>query len=118
MAIIKIIFYDNNALVAILSPTERLIYYQLEFLLLCFVTEFNSLVQFFQSTSNICLKKVYLCMLHRQTNQKISIKSESSGDFFWKLFPNGKGEERAASADCKLGGFKHKIFQWQDRIVK
>jgi len=57
-------------------------------------------------------------MLHRQTNKKISIKSESSGEFFWKLFPDGKGEERAASADCKLGGFKHKIFKWQDRIVK
>ena len=46
------------------------------------------------------------------------MKSESSGEFFWKLFPDGKGEERAASADCKLGGFKHKIFNWQDRIVK
>jgi hypothetical protein len=57
-------------------------------------------------------------MLHRQTNQKNLIKSESSGEFFWKLFPDGKGEERAASADCKLGGFKHKIFKWQDRIVK
>ncbi len=53
----KDFIYDNNALMAILSPTERLIYYQLEFLLLCFASEFNSLVQFFQSTNNICLKK-------------------------------------------------------------
>jgi hypothetical protein len=68
------------------SPTKRLIYYQLEFLLLSFASEFNSLVQFFQRTSNICLKKVYLCMLHRQTNQKISIKSESSGEFFGNHF--------------------------------
>ncbi len=51
-------------------------------------------------------------MLHRQTNKKNSIKSESSGEFFWKLLPDGKGEERAALADCKLGGFKHKIFKW------
>ncbi len=42
---------------AIFSPTERLIYCQLEFLLLCFASEFSSLFQFFQSTSNICLKK-------------------------------------------------------------
>jgi hypothetical protein len=118
VAFIKIIIYNNNALIAFLSPTERLIYYQLEFSLLCFASEFKSLVQFFQRTSNICLKKVYLCILHRQTNKKISIKTESSGEFFWKLFPDGKGEERAASADCKLGGFKHKIFKWHDRIVK
>jgi hypothetical protein len=57
-------------------------------------------------------------MLHRQTNKKNLIKSESSDEVFWKLFPDGKGEERAASADCKLGGFQHKIFKWQDRIVK
>jgi hypothetical protein len=57
-------------------------------------------------------------MLHRQTNKKISRKTESSGEFFWKLFPDGKGEERAASADCKSGGFKHMIFKWQERIVK
>jgi hypothetical protein len=50
--------------------------------------------------------------------KNISTKTESSGGFFLKLFPDGKGEERAASADCKLGGFKHKIFKWQDRIVK
>jgi hypothetical protein len=29
-----------------------------------------------------------------------------------------KGEEREASADCKLGEFKHKIFKWQHRILK
>ncbi len=46
------------------------------------------------------------------------MKSESSDGFFWKLFPVKKGEERTASADCKLGGFKHKIFKWQHRIVK
>jgi hypothetical protein len=37
-------------------------------------------------------------MLHRQTNKKNPNKSESSGEF-----SDGKGEERAASADCKLG---------------
>jgi hypothetical protein len=31
---------------------------------------------------------------------------------------SAKGEERAASADCKLGRFKHKIFKWRRRIVK
>ncbi len=31
---------------------------------------------------------------------------------------NEKGKERAASADCKLGGFKHKLFKWMHRIVK
>ncbi len=31
---------------------------------------------------------------------------------------NEKREERAASADCKLGGLKHKIFKWMHRIVK
>jgi hypothetical protein len=66
----KIIIYNNNDLIAFVSPTGRLIYYKLEFLLPCFASEFNSLVQFFQRTSNICLKKVYLCMLHRQTNKK------------------------------------------------
>ncbi len=51
-------------------------------------------------------------MLYRQTNKKISIKSVSSGEFFWKLcISSGKGEEMAASADCKLGGFKHNIFK-------
>ncbi len=50
--------------------------------------------------------------------KKILIKTESSGEIFWKLLPDRKGEERAASADCKLGGFKHKIFKRQDRIVK
>jgi hypothetical protein len=57
-------------------------------------------------------------MLHRQTNQKNLNKIRVLWGIFWKLFPDGKGEERAASADCKLGGFKHKIFKWQDRIVK
>ncbi len=76
------------------------------------------LFNFFKVLAIFALKKVYLCMLHRQTNKKISIKSESSDEFFWKLFPDGKGQERAASADCKLGGFKHKIFKWQERIVK
>ncbi len=45
-------------------------------------------------------------MLHRQTNKK----TESSGEFFWKLFPDGKGKERAASADCKLAGVKRRIL--------
>jgi hypothetical protein len=31
---------------------------------------------------------------------------------------SANGEERTASADCKLGGFKHKIFKWRHRIVK
>ncbi len=35
-----------------------------------------------------------------------------------KTISNEKGEERAASEDCKLGGFKHKIFKWKHRIVK
>ncbi len=60
---------------------------------------------------------IYACCIGKLI-KKSSIKSESSGDFFWKLFPDGKGVERAASADCKLGGFKHKIFKWEDRIVK
>ena len=60
---------------------------------------------------------IYACCIGKLI-KKISIKSESSGEFFWKLFPDGKGEERAASADCKLGGFKQKNFKWQDRIVK
>jgi hypothetical protein len=51
-------------------------------------------------------------MLHRQTNQKNLNKSESPGELFWKLFPDGKGEESAASAHCKLEGFKHKNFKW------
>jgi hypothetical protein len=58
---------------------------------------------------------IYACCIGKLI-KKISIKSESSGEFFWKQFTDG--EERAASADCKLGGFKHKIFKWQDRIVK
>ncbi len=29
-----------------------------------------------------------------------------------------KGEELAASADCKLGRYKHNIFIWRHRIVK
>ena len=29
-----------------------------------------------------------------------------------------KEEEQTASADCKLGGLKHKIFKWLRRIVK
>jgi hypothetical protein len=41
-------------------------------------------------------------MLHRQPSKKISVKSESSGEFFLETFPDGKGEERAASADFKM----------------
>jgi hypothetical protein len=37
---------------------------------------------------------------------------------FLETISNEKGEERAVSADCKLGGFKHKIFKWKHRIVK
>jgi hypothetical protein len=51
------------------------------------------------------------------TNKKIGIKSESSGGFFWTI-SCAKEEERTASADRKLGGFKHKIFEWRHRIVK
>jgi hypothetical protein len=32
-------------------------------------------------------KQVYLRLIHLHTNQKIIIKTESSGGFFWKLFP-------------------------------
>ena len=87
VAFIKIVIYDNNVLMAIISPTERLIYYQLEFLLLCFASEFNSLVQFFQRTSNICLKKgfIFACYIGKLI-KKISRKSESSGEFFGNYF--------------------------------
>jgi hypothetical protein len=37
---------------------------------------------------------------------------------FLETFSNAKEEERTASADCKLGGFKHKIFKWRRWIVK
>jgi hypothetical protein len=37
---------------------------------------------------------------------------------FLETISSVKGEERAASADCKLGGFKHKILKWRHRIVK
>ena len=33
------------------------------------------------------MTKAYLDMIHWQTTQKTLIKSESSGGFFWKLFP-------------------------------
>jgi hypothetical protein len=57
-------------------------------------------------------------MMHQHTNKKIPIKSESSGGFFLQTISNEKEEERAATADCKFGGFKHKIFKWMHRIVK
>jgi hypothetical protein len=37
---------------------------------------------------------------------------------FLKTISSAKGEERAASADCKLGRFKHKIVKRQHRIVE
>ena len=37
---------------------------------------------------------------------------------FQETTSRAKGEERAASADCNLEGFKHKIFTRQHRIVK
>jgi hypothetical protein len=42
--------------------------------------------------------------------KKLSIKSESSGGFFFDTIFSANGEERTASADCKLGGFINKIF--------
>ena len=51
-------------------------------------------------------------MIRWQTTQKTLIKPESSGGYFLETVSSAKGEERTASADCKLGGFKHKIFKW------
>jgi hypothetical protein len=36
---------------------------------------------------------------------------------FLETISCAKEEERTASADCKLGGFKHKIFEWRHMIV-
>jgi hypothetical protein len=42
-------------------------------------------------------------------SKKLSINQSSPG-FFLETISSAKGEKRTASADCKLGGFKHKIF--------
>jgi hypothetical protein len=51
-------------------------------------------------------------------NKKIVQKIRVLWWIFLKIISSAKGEERTASADCNLGGFKHKIFKWRHRIVK
>jgi hypothetical protein len=72
----------------------------------------------FKELAIFVFKKIYLCMMHCTLIKKIGIKSESSGGFFLETISCAKEEERTASADCKLVGFKHKIFEWRHRIVK
>jgi hypothetical protein len=45
------------------------------------------LLYFFQWITIFACEKAYLDMIHWQTTQKTLRKSESSGGFFWKLFP-------------------------------
>ena len=63
------------------------------------------------------MKKAYLDMIHWKTTQK-RYKIRVIWRIFLETISSAKEEEGTASADCKLGGFKHKIFRWQRRVVK
>jgi hypothetical protein len=63
------------------------------------------------------MKKAYSDVMCWQTTPKPILNQSHLVDFFWKQLQSAKEEEGTASADCKLGGFKHKIFKWQRRIV-
>jgi hypothetical protein len=63
------------------------------------------------------MKKVYLDVMCWQTTPK-KFKIRVTWWIFLESIASAKEEERTASADCKLGGLKHKIFRWQRRIVK
>jgi hypothetical protein len=57
-------------------------------------------------------------MIYYHTNQKIVNKIRVLWWIILETISSAKGEEMAASADCKLGGFKHRIFKRRHRIVK
>jgi hypothetical protein len=63
------------------------------------------------------MKKAYLDVMCWQTTPK-TFENQSHLVDFLETIPRAKEEEGTASADCKLGGFKHKIFRWQRRVVK
>ena len=61
--------------------------------------------------------KAYLDVMCWQTTPLI-IENQSHLVDFLETIARAKEEEGTASADCKLGGFKHKIFRWHRRVVK
>jgi hypothetical protein len=63
------------------------------------------------------MKKAYLDMIHWKTTQK-RYKIRVIWRIFLETISGVKEEGGTASADCQLGGSKHKIFKWQHRIVK
>jgi hypothetical protein len=63
------------------------------------------------------MNKAYLDMIHWQTTQK-SKEIRVIWRIFLETISSAKKEQGTASTDCKSGGFKHKIFKWQHRIVK
>jgi hypothetical protein len=62
------------------------------------------------------MNKAYLDMIHWQTTQKSKQNQSHLADFL-ETFSSAKKEQGTASTDCKSGGFKHKIFKCQHRIV-
>jgi hypothetical protein len=64
------------------------------------------------------MKKAYLDVMCWQTTPKTFENQSHLVDFFGNNPLRAKEEEGTASADCKLGGFKHKIFRWQRGVVK
>ncbi len=94
------------------TPTKcTLIYVNYELLLSCFASESNFLILFLSITNNICLWKV----LFRNDTLANYSKNLNKIRVIWRILletvSSAKGEERTASADCKLGGFKHRIFK-------
>jgi hypothetical protein len=63
------------------------------------------------------MKKSYLDVMCWQTTPK-TFENQSHLVVSFETVTRAKEEEGTASADCKLGGFKHKIFRWQRRVVK
>jgi hypothetical protein len=112
-------YFNLNVFLVEISLTRcTLIYIRYEFLLPCFASESIFLLHFFSRTNNICLCKGFF----RHDTLANYSKNLNKIRVIWWIFletvSSAKGEERTASADCKLGGFKHKIFKWQHRIVK
>jgi hypothetical protein len=63
------------------------------------------LFHFFQELTIFACEKAYLDMIHWQTTQ---IKSESTGGFFWKLFP----VQRERRGQHQL------IVNWEDSNIR
>jgi hypothetical protein len=56
----------------------------------------------------LSLKRFIYAGCNRKLIKKIVYKIRVLWWFFWEPISNANGKERAASADCKLGGSKHK----------